>query len=187
MYNFTSFDANEFDEAITTKDYIKIKSFMVSAIRNNPRFRKAPGQDASEVKIALRILEERIPDIFEQYKVQEGEHPFNEEEADTWDEEYFIRQSFWLEENFSKKRLENLKRVGEKIGEKRSNFQEPQGQETGLQNRWLTGIVIILVIILLILIVVLVAKPEAALIMKPATVFAAEPEAALMTNAVAVS
>lgn len=201
MYHFTSFDEDEFYQAVADKDYIKIKSFVVSAIRNNPSFRKVPGQDASEAMMAIRILEEREPDIFEKYKIQEGEHPFNEEEADNWDEEYFIRQSFLLEENFSGKRLNHLKKIGQKI----SNFQEPQGQEARLarggrpgtqvlsqaskpQNRRLTGIAVIAGIILLILIAVLVARPTAltgkstaAPAAKPAATSAGNPGTILMT------
>lgn len=124
MYQFTSFDAGEFDAAIEAKDYRKIKSYIVSAIRNNPCFTKAPGQNASETKLAIEILNERLKEIFVDYEVLEGEHPFNKEESATWDWEYFIRQTFLLEENFSMTRIGNLKKIGKKI----SNFQRPQEQ-----------------------------------------------------------
>lgn len=200
MYQFTSFDAEEFDEAITVKNYVKIKSFVVSAIRNNPTFTIIPGQNASEIGLAIAILKERAKEIFEEYEVQDGEHPFNEAEAETWDKDYFNEQSFLLKRNFSKKRMDNLKIIGRKI----SNFQKPQGQEfrmeqgSGLeehgvsrgnslpQNRGLTGVVIIVGIIILILLVVLVAKTANAPIMKQVTTPVAKPTAVLMANTMAI-
>lgn len=167
MYRFTTFDTDEFMDAIEAKKYTKIKSFIVSAIRNNPEFRKAPGQDMSEVKLALKILEERAKDIFEKYEIQEGEHPYDENEADQWDNEYFIRQTYLLERNFSKMRIKNLKKIGRKI----ANFQEPQEQKGNalrqsiadrrnnrLQNRWVTvGGIVVLILLLAVLVVNLMA------------------------------
>ncbi|MEY8356767.1 hypothetical protein AALB39_25920 [Lachnospiraceae bacterium 54-53] len=119
---FSSFNEDEFRKAIKEKNYLRVKVYIISAIRNNPDF----GVHAckSEVYNAIEILDKELPEIFADYTVLEGETPFSESESALWDKKYFIWQTTLLEENFSKERLKNIGKIGEKI----SNFQKPQGQ-----------------------------------------------------------
>lgn len=126
-YRFTSFDADDFYKAIEEKKYAKLKTCIISAIRNNPEFRVATGQKESEARLAWRILEENVPEIFEKYEAQEGDQLYSENSVDKWDREFFIRQTFLLGENFNKERLKHVWNIGRKISRGiMPNFQEPQ-------------------------------------------------------------
>lgn len=127
MYKFTSFDEHTFYKAIEEKDYSRLKTCIISSIRNNPGFLPMKGEKVAESKVAMNILKEKAEGMFEPYKVQEGERVFDEGEAETWDKEYFIRQTFLLGENFCTKRYNNLLMIGRKITRGIDpNFQEPQ-------------------------------------------------------------
>ena len=127
MYKFTSFDEQTFYKAIEEKDYSRLKTCIISSIRNNPGFRKARGENFSEARLAINILKEKVPEMFERYAVQEAEHAYNVDEADIWDKEYFIRQTFLLGENFCMERYSHLMKIGQKITNGTApNFQEPQ-------------------------------------------------------------
>ena len=56
---FTSFDEKNFKEAIKNKDLLTLKINTVSAILNDPTFERG------ETDKVIRILEEQIPEIFE--------------------------------------------------------------------------------------------------------------------------
>lgn len=127
MYKFTSFDAQTFYKAIEEKDYSRLKTCIISSIRNNPGFLPMKGEKVAESRVAMKILKEKAEGMFEPYKVQKGERVFDESEAETWDKEYFIRQTFLLGENFCTTRYNNLMMIGRKIARGiDSNFQEPQ-------------------------------------------------------------
>ena len=129
MYKFTSFDEQTFYRAIEEKDYSRLKTCIISSIRNNPGFRKARGEEYSEARLAMNILKDKVPEMFECYVVQEAERAYNVDEADTWDKEYFIRQTFLLGENFCMERYSHLMKIGRKITNGTDpNFQEPQEQ-----------------------------------------------------------
>lgn len=126
-YRFTSFDSDDFYKAIEEKKYAKLKTCVISAVRNNPEFRFATGQKESEARLAWRILEENVPEIFEKYEAQDGDQLYNENSVDKWDREFFIRQTFLLGENFSKERLKHVWNIGRKISRGIvPNFQDPQ-------------------------------------------------------------
>lgn len=126
-YKFMSFDSDDFYEAIESKKYAKLKNCVISAIRNNPGFNPVMGKNAAEATIAMRILDEKIPDIFEKYEMQEGDQLYNESYVGKWDKEFFIRQTFLLRENFSKKRYNQIISIGKYISRGIiPNFQEPQ-------------------------------------------------------------
>ena len=121
-----SFDMVDFLSAIDAKDYIKLKNYIINSIRNNPGFRKG-GRPCSEATEAFRILKDRkedLPGLFSKYELQSGEIEFDENNASSWNEEYFIRQTFYLEENFCSKRFDHVKKIGIYLA--RGNFSEPQ-------------------------------------------------------------
>lgn len=129
MYKFTTFNSDAFYRALEEKDYSRLITCIISAVRNNPEFRNATGQKSSESTIALNLLRENVPEIFETYKQQEGERIYDETEYKTWDKEYFIRQTFLLGENFCVKRYKHVKAIGCWISRGVvPNFQEPQEQ-----------------------------------------------------------
>lgn len=126
-YRFTSFDADDFYKAIEEKKYAKLKTCVISAIRNNPGFNVVKGENASEATTAMNVLVEEVPEIFEGYEIQEGDQLYNENDMDKWNKEFFIRQTFLLGENFSKRRYKQIMNIGKKITKgKIPNFHEPQ-------------------------------------------------------------
>lgn len=130
MYKFSSFDEKTFYKAIEEKDYSRLKTCIISSIRNNPGFKKAKGEKCSEAGLAMNILKEKVPEILEHYVVQETEQVYNVDASDTWDKEYFIRQTFLLGENFCMERYNHLVKIGEKIMNGTApNFQEPQEKD----------------------------------------------------------
>ena len=171
MYKFTSFDTNEFYDAIAEKKYAKLRNCVICAIRNNPGFDPIAGKNAAEATIALKILDDKVPDIFEKYEVQEGDQLYNEDDGGKWNKEFFIRQTFLLRENFSKKRYNQIINIGRYISRGIApNFQEPQElnlemfeeQETKpvvqqtskkMNPLLLAGIVILAVIILVVMVI----------------------------------
>ena len=133
MSSFISFDESTFWKAIEEKNYSLLKTCIVNSIRNNPGFKKdfknAKGDKCSEARLAMDILKEKVPEIFEKYELQDGEHIYDPNEAAAWDKEYFIRQTFLLKQNFCTKRYNHVKEIGIKIThEANSNFQNPQEQ-----------------------------------------------------------
>lgn len=126
-HRFTSFDSDDFYKAIEDKKYAKLKTCVISAIRNNPSFNVVKGENASEATTAMNILVEKVPEIFEEYEVQDGDQLYNENDMDKWNKEFFIRQTFLLGENFSKRRYKQVMNIGKKITKgKMPNFQDPQ-------------------------------------------------------------
>lgn len=126
-YRFTSFDADDFYKAIEEKKYAKLKTCVISAIRNNPEFKRADGEKVSEARLAWDILEENVPEIFDKYEDQDGDRLYDEKSVNEWDREFFIRQTFLLGENFNRKRYIQVMNIGRKISRGiMPNFQEPQ-------------------------------------------------------------
>lgn len=132
---FKSFHDDEFEEAISKKEFMKLKSFTVSAIQNNPSFCPMEKQKISEAEIVVKTLEKEVPEIFEEYEIQDGERPFDPKDEELWDREYFIRQTSLLKmRNFSKTRIDNIRKIGQKISKdskesQNANFLKPQEQK----------------------------------------------------------
>lgn len=124
-----SFEQTDFDEAIESKDYIRLKTYIINSICSNPGFvRMAPGEK-SEASIAFsKLLEmkDQLPGLFSEYELQAGEQEFDESNEDIWDQEYFLRQVFFLGENFCTKRYDQVHKIGSYIARKELNFEEPQ-------------------------------------------------------------
>ena len=103
---FTSFDENKFWQAINDKDMSRLKINTVSAIRNDPTFSR------SETKQVLDILDEKIPEIFE----DEIDLGYEERlEKNEWNKDYFTKLTYWFQKNFAKSRLEHIKEVGQVV------------------------------------------------------------------------
>lgn len=160
----------DFEDAIEAKDYIKIKNYIINSIRNNPGFHYTKNEaSCSEAAEAFRMVKERkneLQGLFTPYCVQAGEEEFNEADKSKWDKEYFIRQTFLLEENFCSERFAHVKKIGQYIS-KNENFPEPQevmeGNENSLANNEkhdgnMSWVMIAGVVIIVILLVVLIVK-----------------------------
>lgn len=133
---FRSFDESGFYKAIEEKDYLSLKVKIISAIRNNPEFKNAPGETKSEAEIAWNLLKERVPDMFENYREIESENIFNIEE-NVYNRDVVIKQSILLKRNFCQERFDRCKQIGRKITnykESEPNFTKPQ-EQTEVPNR----------------------------------------------------
>lgn len=103
---FTSFDEKAFWKAIEEKDMLRLKVNTVSAMRNDPTFERG------ETEKVIRVLEEKIPEIFE----PEVALAFEERlERDKWDKGYFAKLTYWFQENFAKSRIDHIKKVGQVV------------------------------------------------------------------------
>ena len=130
MYKFKTLDENAFFKAIEEKDYSRLKTSIISSIRNNPTFIVMENEKYTEAKIAMKILKEKLPEMFMDYTVLEFEDAFNEDEKEKWNNEYFLRQTFLLGENFCMERYDHLRKIGKELANKKDgNFINPQAQE----------------------------------------------------------
>lgn len=130
---FLSFNDTDFNKAIENRDFLTLKSYIISSIRYNPQFLPLQGASISEAEMALNILRERVKEIFENYKKQDKEIVISDDESVNWSKEYFIEQTFWLGENFCEERIERIKKIGKKISEDkkiREQVSHRQGQSS---------------------------------------------------------
>ena len=130
-----TFEMTDFESAIRDKDYIKLKNYIINSIRNNPRFSHSKSEEYSEAAVAFKRLEEmktELPGLFSPYELQEGEEEFDENNKASWNQEYFIRQTFLLGENFCRKRFINIRKIGQYIT--KGNFNDPQEVLDGYEN-----------------------------------------------------
>jgi len=100
---FTSIDENVFWQAIKEKDYLALKVNTVSTMLNDPTFERG------ETMKAIRILEEEVPEIFEEEVKLEYEERL---EKSAWDKRYFTKLTYWFQKNFAKSRIDYIKEVG---------------------------------------------------------------------------
>lgn len=103
---FTSFDEKAFWKAIDEKDYLRLKINTVSSMLNDPTFTRG------ETKEVLKILKERVPDIFEDEVRLDYEERL---EPNKWDKRYFTKLTYWFQENFALSRVEYIKEVGKVV------------------------------------------------------------------------
>lgn len=110
MTQFHSFDGALFNEAISKKgnpqSLMRLKSSVISAIKVDPTFSNG------EADAALKLLEQKCPEIFEAKKELSYEVNLPEME---WDNDYFLRKTNYLRQNFSKERVEELREIGQKV------------------------------------------------------------------------
>ena len=97
-----------FKEIVTNKDYIRIKTYMVSLIHDDPTFETGEYEKAEKY-----LLDNGLGDIYQKYAKVPGE-PGNKDKSQ-WDEKYFSDRSFALMENFSRERLAHVKEVGKYV------------------------------------------------------------------------
>lgn len=111
MTQFHSFDGALFNEAISKKgdpqSLMRLKSSVISAIKVDPSF-----PNGCEADAALKILEQKCPEIFEAKKELSYEVDLPEME---WDNDYFLRKTNYLRQNFSKERIKELREIGQKV------------------------------------------------------------------------
>ena len=103
---FTSFDEDEFWKYIETKDYLALKINACSIILNDPTFER------DELSKVLKILEKEVPEIFEEYHVNDWEERL---EPKDWTKRYFSKLVLYLQDNFCKDRLDYIKKVGRAV------------------------------------------------------------------------
>lgn len=153
MENFKSFDGKNFQDAIKNKDYTRLKVNVSSAIANDPGFR------GDEIERVLDILQEEVPEIFEDYKHLNYEYDLD---RDQWNKGYFDEMTYWLQRNFSKERLEKLKEVGRTISPPPTPTPGPRKSETeSWWKRYLPWIVLAVVVIAIVVILILRHKRDA--------------------------
>ena len=95
------------EKAISEKDYISAKSYVVTAMRFDPRFENGTSDRM------LSVLEERASDIFEEEKKLSYEERV--QDPSKWDERYYMQVLVWFERNFAKTRLSHIKDIGRKV------------------------------------------------------------------------
>ena len=130
-----SFEPEDFDAAIASKDYIALKSYIICSIRNDPGFYRKKG-DPSEALIACKKLWDQrrdLPGLFSEYTLQKGEIEFDENMKNSWTWEYFIRQTFLLGENFCPERIKHIGKIGQYLTPRNFNF--PQEDLTNEDDR----------------------------------------------------
>ena len=98
-----SFNVDIFWKAIEDKEYLRLKVNLCSAISNDPTFARG------EAMKVIKILEDKVPEIFEDYEVKEWEDRLPRSE---WDKRYFSKLVYWLQKNFSKERIPYIRDVG---------------------------------------------------------------------------
>lgn len=103
---FTSFDENDFWKAIHEKDYTSLKINTVSSMLNDPTFARG------ETEEVLKILDDKIPEIFEEEVRLDYEERL---ERSAWDKRYFTKLTYWFQENFAKSRVAYIKKVGQAV------------------------------------------------------------------------
>lgn len=103
---FRAFDENAFWQAVKEKNFLRLKVNTASAMLDDPTFERG------EAEQVLKILEEKVPEIFEDYVVESYEQRLNPEE---WDKRYFTKLVYWFQENFAKERVPYIKEVGQVV------------------------------------------------------------------------
>ena len=105
MEEMTSFE--KLEKAISEKDYISAKSYVVTSMRFDPRFESG----ISDRMLAL--LQEQAPEIFEEEKMLNYEDKLTD--LSKWDERYYMQILVWFERNFAQSRIAHIKDVGKKV------------------------------------------------------------------------
>lgn len=103
---FKSINENEFRQAIKNKDYTFLKVSTASTMRDDPTFERG------ETMKALQILQEQVPEIFED-EVKLG---YEERlEKSEWDKRYFTKLTYWFQQNFAISRIDYIREVGKVV------------------------------------------------------------------------
>lgn len=111
-FKFTSFNGKDFWEAIEKKDYTSLKINTVSSMLNDPTFARGKTDERGEADEVLEILDERVPEIFEEEVKLDYEERLD---RSAWDKRYFTKLTYWFQENFAKSRVDYIKEVGRAV------------------------------------------------------------------------
>ena len=103
---FRAFDENAFWQAVKEKNFLRLKVNTASAMLDDPTFERG------EAEQVLKILEEKVPEIFEEYVKLEDEE---EVERNAWDKGYFTGLVYCFQKNFAKERVPYIKEVGQVV------------------------------------------------------------------------
>ena len=103
-----SMNSEYFKEIVTNKDYIRLKTYMVSLIHDDPTFETGEYEKAEKY-----LLDNGLGDIYQKYAKVPGE-PGNKDKSQ-WDEKYFSNRAFTFLENFSRERLAHVREVGKYV------------------------------------------------------------------------
>lgn len=128
MEQFRSFDEKAFQEAIRNKldrkNLIRLKVSVISAIKADPTF------SSGEIERALRWLRSDCKEVFDEKK-EEIENEVELSNQDAWDEDYFLWKTIYLERNFCEERIDELRKIGQKVyGKKLPRSTEPMRQNS---------------------------------------------------------
>ena len=149
----SSYYIEDFEKAIREKDCSSLRLITVNAIRNDS------AQKSTEVKEMLQRFHRDIPEIFEAEKALPYEERMPEEK---WDYSYFIKLTYFFQENFAESRLKHIWEVGRKItpkpqkeaGNKRPLTQAPLSANTHLKitaaiagGIFLAGIAVLIIVL----------------------------------------
>lgn len=100
---FRAFDETKFWSAIEEKNYLRLKTDTVSSMLQDPTFARG------ETEEVIRILQSKVPEIFEEEVFLDFEERLDK--AD-WDKGYFTKLTYWFQENFALSRLDYIREVG---------------------------------------------------------------------------
>lgn len=104
---FTAFSDQELKQAIANKDYERIKTCASGVLASDPLFK------TGQMETLLKILHANIPQVFDPAETHlPREYRLPEEQ---WDEDYYYKLTYWLEDNFVESRLAYIKQVGQKV------------------------------------------------------------------------
>lgn len=101
---FTSFNSDNFYEAIKNKDYRRLKTNAYSALMNEVYY------DTGEFNKVINILKKEIPDIFESY--EKADYEFHTSNRKEWTHSYYVKLAYYFETNFALSRIPEIKEVG---------------------------------------------------------------------------
>ena len=118
---FRAFDENAFWQAVKEKNFLRLKVNTASAMLDDPTFERG------EAEQVLKILEEKVPEIFEEYVKLEYEE---EVERNAWDKGYFTGLVYCFQKNFAKERVPYIKEVGQVVhGDTAEQYKRSMMQE----------------------------------------------------------
>lgn len=166
-----SFEQEDFEAAIDKREYIKLKNYVANAILNNEEFEKKKNGACCEAEAAFKVLiarKDELPGLFTPYERQYGEKEFDERDKTSWTREYFIRQVFFLGENFCQERFEHVRTIGKELAKKKdTNKSYTENDEithsspmsantlnTSEKKHWLVVAFIVFVIVIIVVAVV---------------------------------
>lgn len=103
---FRAFNENAFWQAVKEKNFLRLKVNTASAMLDDPTFERG------EAEQVLKILEEKVPEIFEEYVKLDYEE---EVERNAWDKGYFTGLVYCFQKNFAKECVPYIKEVGQVV------------------------------------------------------------------------